>query len=188
MQKTVHIPSQEAEAAARALLQELALFCQRAGAPHCYQNWSPETLRDYLEFHCCHDSLGFVRAFGTPQKESPAPAPHPSPLTPHAPLQGCAVIWRTTETILRDRHANNQHIFDWQPPDPAGDSLFIADVVCLTPSALISLMCFFAKKHPDWQNLKMFTYRKRKLVRLHPRHVSRIIRRATRANLVNRQS
>lgn len=140
-----------------ALLDELAAFCRTAGAPTCYQNWTPETLRDYIAFHAGQQTFVYVRAFGV--------------------IAGTAVAWQTTEAHIRARATARNAVFNWEPADPCGDSVFVADVVATVPGALESLIAALLQKHPHWPQLKWFTYRHRKLVQITPYKVARILSR-----------
>lgn len=134
----------------------LVAFCQSAGR-QCYAGYSPEVLQDYLAFHLEQCSLKYV-------------------LSPESgQIIGCAVVWRTgTDNIVR-RDAERKLIFNWQPDDPQGDALFIADVVCTAPGAAMSLFAALAERYPNAGRLKWFSYRHNKLVRLHPASIFRML-------------
>lgn len=155
-------PPAISQAEVEALLQELVNFCQVAGAPHCYQNWSPETLRDYIEHHCLHGSFRYVRTHG--------------PVAP-GPVAGTMVAWQTTVAHIRRADARGEHVFDWTPPDPKGDCVFFADTVAIVDGALENLLATLVREHPHWARLPWFTYRHKKLVQWTPAHVVKLLHR-----------
>lgn len=156
-----------AEMKAEALLNALASFCRIHGAPRCYQNWSPETLRDYLAFHIGQQTFAWIS--------------QPMPAAPGlTQILGTGVAWQCDEAEIRRRDAAGQHIFDWLPTDPASDSVFFADFVCDRGARVALLLEWFAATHPDWKRLKWFTYRRNKLIRLTRRHVAVVLRKAHR--------
>lgn len=157
---TLHPQITQAEV--EALLEELAQFCRRAGAPRCYQNWAPEPLRDYIAFHAAHGSFAYVRTAG-----------HTRP----GPLAGTAVAWQTTESHIRACAAAGNAVFDWQPGNPRGDSVFVADIVCAAPGALEALLAWFLTRNPRWPRLKWFSYRRGRLTRLNLIQIARVLAR-----------
>jgi len=139
-------------------------FCQTTGRA-CYSAYSPEVLRDYLAFHIAHGSLRFVRAPGT------------------LAVTGCAVAWRLNECTILTQHTFDLPVFDWQPDEPQGDALFIADVVCADAATLRSLIASLAHRYPGCARLKWYTYRRGELVAVRPLVALRFLRRGKENNL-----
>lgn len=133
---------------AQLVLQALGYFCQTAGRA-CYGNWSPETLRDYLVFHSAQGTLAWVRD------------------TTSGPFNiiGCAVAWQCHERDLRAVPPDRM-FFDWQPDEPQGDTLFVADVVMTEWKALRSLLVALNRRFPNWNTLNIYTWRHGRLHRL----------------------
>lgn len=138
------------------LLQRIARYCRMHGAPDCYQNWSPETLYDYLAFHSNHATHAWVQTSGQ--------------------IVGSAVMWQCREADILEAARTQRYFFHWQPSDPLGDALFIADVVCTAPGALGALLAKFTDRFTDWERLKVFTFRSGRLVEYPPRMLWRFCR------------
>lgn len=150
------------------LLQALIRYSVRVGAPHCYQNWSPETLSDYFCFHARQGTLAWVGE-------------------PPMAIKGTMVAWQVKESVLRTLAAlPDGYRFDWASQDRNGDCVFFGDVVASSPAAVIQLLACFAQRFPAWPHLKWFTYRRGKLVQLHRRHLTLLLRKTQ--HYVERQS
>ena len=122
-------------------LDALAYFCIVHGAPHCYKGWPMLRLRQYLAFHDHAGTLAVARAGADGR------------------IVGTAVAWRDHERLLRSRRERGDHAFQWQPNNPRGDCVFVADVVCTVPGALAALIGALVKKFPTWRGLKILTFR-----------------------------
>lgn len=144
------------------LLAALIRYSVRAGAPRCYQNWSPETLSDYFCFHARQGTLAWVSGHSTGHRPSS--------------IAGTAVAWQVDAKQLHFGEMTGGYRFDWEPQDRKGDCVFFGDVVCESPAALVSLLASFAQRFPQWRTLKWFTYRRGKLVQLHRRHLNLFLR------------
>lgn len=149
----------------QALLAALIRYSVRAGAPRCYQNWSPETLSDYFCFHARQGTLAWVEA----------PNPKPETRNPKR-IVGTLVAWQVDYKQLQFGDITGGYRFDWEPQDLNGDCVFFGDVVCESPAALVSLLASFAQRFPAWRTLKWFTYRRGKLVQLQRRHLNLFLR------------
>lgn len=127
---------------AHLVLQALLTFCQTAGRA-CYGNWSPETLRDYLLFHIHQGTLCWVRD------------------TASGPFNiiGCGVAWQTTAAEIA-ACPDGRTFFDWQPDNPQGDALVVADVVATQPKALRTLLVAFNRRFPRWNEVPVITWRR----------------------------
>src|SRR5690242_6373188 len=113
----------------RAMLQALAEYCQAHGRVS-YRNWSPETLRDYLAFHCAQRTFAYVQTCGQ--------------------IAGTGVLWQCDEREIRAAAATGKLFFNWQATNPQGDSIFLADFVCTVPGALAALVRAFMARFPTW--------------------------------------
>lgn len=150
---------------ARSLLNAIASFCKLHGAPRCYQNWSPETLRDYLAWHANNNTLVWLAV------------PVPNDIQGLSAIIGTGVAWQTSEELIRRENAAGGYRFDFDGA-PAGDAVFFADIVCCQPGALESILSEFARRFPHWAKLKWFTYRRGKLLQLTRRHLITVLRKA----------
>lgn len=135
---------------------ELVHYCATAGRK-CFAAYSPEVLRDYIGFHVLHDSLRFVRQAGQ--------------------LVGVGIAWRLHRSVLALRVTGDRPVFDWEPDNPAGDTLFVADFVCTHPAALANLIRAFTLRYPNCGQLNWFTYRRGRLVPLHRATATRLLER-----------
>lgn len=139
MTATPHSPEvQFAAARVEGWLDTFAAFCRTRGGA-CYAGWSPEVLRDYLAFHIRQDTFRFVRTGGQ--------------------IVGCAVAWQCRLADLRAAAAAHRTFFAWQPDDPQGDALFIADVIATQHPALLALAREFPRRFPRWRELPIYTFR-----------------------------
>jgi hypothetical protein len=134
----------EAVAATETFLVALCAFVTQHGGP-CYRNWSPETLMDYFRWHLDRGTLSWCRHDGA--------------------ICGAFVAWPETSARLDAASATGAGVFDWTLPEQP-DALFVADVVTTQPGAWQALARALLQRHPHWQPLPVWTYRRKKLVRL----------------------
>lgn len=144
------------ELEAEAMLLALVMYCRTYGAPDCYQNWQPGVLRKYIVFHSRQKTFSFVQMFGR--------------------IIGTGVAWQCNEADLRQALAEGKHVFQWQPNNPQGDSIFVADFVCSEPGALESLLQEFKRRMPNWEQLKLITFRHGRLVQYRPQVMKKLLR------------
>lgn len=149
---------QQQQAKCAGLFEALVRFCQNEGRT-CYGYYSNEVLRDYLLFHMKHDTLRWVREPETGR------------------IIGCGVAWRTNVQTIFQRNGENKMVFDWQPDDPAGDALFIADVIATNSKALRSLLVAMIYRYPGCGHLKWMTFRHGKLKRINPQTAVKLFKR-----------
>jgi hypothetical protein len=126
----------------------------------CYGAFTPEVLEDYIRFHMLHGTLAWVR-------EGQA-VPGGWQIT------GVAMAWQCQPEDLFTASLTNRHVFNWQPDDPHGRAIFIADVVATTPQALSALLKRFTERFPRWRELPLYTFRHGKVVYLTPRTLARL--------------
>lgn len=146
----------------RVIVDAVVRFCAQEGRD-CYAAYSPEVLRDYVEFHFQHETLAWVR------DGKPTPG--------EWRMSGCGVAWQCDPEDLFRNNGHNRCVFNWRPSNPAGRALFIADVIATNPVALATLCQAFTRRFPNWSNMPLFTYRHGKLVYLTPSRLVRLYRR-----------
>lgn len=144
----LHRSPEKDEVAAHALLDRLACFALAHGGRWCFVDWPWETLRAYLEFHIRQGTFAFVQTFVQDGRQ----------------IVGLAVAWRDRLATVRARAARGEVIFRWQPEDPAGDCVFVAEVLATVPGALGSVIAGLARAHPAWRGLPAFTCRENQLI------------------------
>lgn len=147
---------------ARVIRDAVVRFCRHEGAV-CYQAYSDEVLGDYVDFHFQHQTLAWVRQGG----------PHPGQWS----ITGVGVAWQCDAEEIFKAHCQTRNPFSWQPSNPAGRAIFIADVVALNASTLLALVQTFAQRFPDWAQRGLYTYRRGKLIYLTPSRLVRLYRR-----------
>ena len=136
-------------------LAKLEQFCKREGRA-CYGQYSPEVLRDYLTFHMNQNTLAWTR-----EGEN---------------IVSCGVAWQCmAEDVIRAA-TYKQHLFDWQPTAPHGNSVFIADVVATTPTSALAIFQRFTERFPQWRDLHVYTFRRGKLVWLPHKQLIRFVK------------
>lgn len=147
---------------ARVILDAVVQFCATTGRA-CYAAYSPEVLRDYVEFHFAHGTLAWTRQ---------------GDLTPgNWKITGVGIAWQCDPEDIFRANGQTRCVFQWRPTNPTGRALFIADVVATHPSAVAALLQAFTRRFPDWQQRGLYTYRHGKLIYLTPSRLVRLYRR-----------
>lgn len=141
------------------ICEAIQRFCAETGRA-CYGAFSPEVLRDYVTFHIQHNTLAWVR--------EGASAPGAWSIT------GVAVAWQCDPEAVFPAILTNRTVFNWQPTDPQGRAIFIADVVATTPHALAALLQTFATRFPKWREKPIYTFRHGRIVYVTPRTLVRL--------------
>lgn len=130
--------------ATRPNLSEAAYeFCRQK---KLFAGWTPETLRDYLAFHAAQGTLFLVQTAGQ--------------------VRGVAIAWRDSERRIWQAACHGRHIFAWQRTDPAGDAIFLAEVVADRTATLAALARQLMAAHPDHAHKRNWTLRRGVLHRL----------------------
>lgn len=140
---------------ADAFVKQAADYVQRHGGRECYSLWPRERVEQYIVFHLRQNTFAWALC-----REG---------------IGGTIVAWQTNEAYLRKRLERGEMAFVWQPNNLRGDAVFIADAVCTDPGAFGKLVDAMARRFPHWRRLKLFTFRRGKLVEFPPRIVNRII-------------
>ena len=135
----------------------VARFLRRHAGPD-YDGFSPDVLEEYLEFHEAQGTLAWNHRSGR--------------------IMGAATAWQCHEEELRAAEEAGVNPFQWRPDNPAGDSLFIANVCARTPLALAGLLAAIPYRWPHWRRLHIWTYRHGQLTRLAPAALLRLMRRS----------
>jgi hypothetical protein len=137
------------------LLDLVVTYCLTAGPPWCYQGWPRQLLHGYLSFHALHGTLRWTADARFDKEE-----------LVEAQVHGCGVAWQITETRIREAHRNGEHVFNWQPSDPKGDCIFMADFIASRPGSLRRMLRQFEEHHPWWRPLPVWSYREGNLVQV----------------------
>lgn len=138
------------------LVEAMVEFCWRHGTNDCYRQWPLARVRHYIRFHLAMGTLAWCRF-------------------EERTIAGVAVAWQDDEAAVRARLAKG-HGFGWQPTNPAGDCVFVAEVVCRRPGALRLVIGWLVQRWPEWRRLKILTVRAGKVVRYSQRVVNLILR------------
>lgn len=151
----------EMSAKATPLLHRLADFAQTYGqqsktSPGSYCGWPLPLLREYLEFHLRARTLFYQL----------------SPINSH--VLGLGIAWQMSQRAAHDRHRCREHVFAWEPSDPFGDVLFLADFVTVQRGVCFQLLREMFARHRGWDALPCLTYRRGRLTSYTARHFQRI--------------
>jgi hypothetical protein len=144
------------------LAHRLADFAQTHGqqsktSPGSYCGWPLPLLREYLEFHLRARTLFYQLA----------------PANPRVVL-GLGIAWQMSQRTAHDRHRCREHVFAWEPSDPFGDVLFLADFVTVRRGVCFQLLREMFARHRGWDQLPCLTYRRGRLTSYTARHFQRI--------------
>lgn len=150
----------------RVIVDAIVRFCATAGR-NCYGAYSGEVLRDYVEFHMRQETLAWTR------EGDPVPG--------QWRITGCGVAWQCDPEDIFRANGQNRCVFNWQPSNPNGRCLFIADVVAVNDRALATLLQAFTWRFPNWNSTPLYTYRHGKLIYLTPSRLVRLYRRTFKA-------
>lgn len=151
----------------RVIVDAIVRFCANEGRK-CYSAYSGEVLRDYVEFHMAHETMAWCRE-GVMTGNSFAPG--------QWHITGVGVAWQCDPEDLFRANGQNRCVFNWQPSNPDGRCIFIADVVAVNDRGLATLLQAFTWRFKNWSTLPLYTYRHGKLIYLTPSRLVRLYRR-----------
>jgi hypothetical protein len=143
------------ETEATALFHRIIAFNHQHGGKQCYVNWPGGVMEQYVRFMMAQNTFTWVQTRGQ--------------------IAGTAVAWQGRYADVKARADKGEVIFHWQPTDPEGDCVFVAEVVTTEPAAMGCLIASLTARFPHWKNLRIVTMRDNKLVNYTKRVLELII-------------